>query len=63
MKINKPKLIAALLTLLAVAYLAVLVVLVLITDDNDTAHAILFCGVFGPIIIGILYGMFLSIIE
>lgn len=63
MKINKPKLIAALLTLLCVAYLAALVVLTLITDDNDTAKAILLGGTFGPIIIGILYSMFLSIIE
>ena len=38
MKINKPKLIAALLTLLGVAYLAALVVLTLITDDSDTAR-------------------------
>lgn len=63
MKINKSNLIAALLTLLAVAYLAVLVFLAINTENSDTAMAILCGGIFAPIIILILYGMFLSIIE
>lgn len=63
MRINKSKLIAALLTLLAVAYLGVLVYLAINIDNSDTAMTMLCVGIFAPIIIGILYGMFLSIIE
>lgn len=63
MKVDKSKLIAALLTLLGVAYLGVLVYLAINTDNSDTAMTILYVGICAPIIIGVLYGMFLDIIE
>lgn len=53
----------ALLTLLAIAYLGVLVFLAINIDHSDTVMAILCGGIFAPIIIGILYGIFLDIIE
>lgn len=63
MRINKSKLIAALLTLLGLAYLGVLAYLAITIDDNNTIMAILIGGIVAPIIIAILIGMFLDIIE
>ncbi len=63
MKINKSKLIEALLTLLGLAYLGVLAYLAITIDDSNTIMAILIGGIVAPIIIAILIGMFLDIFE
>ena len=63
MKINKSKLIEALLTLLSLAYLVVLAYFAITIDDSNSIMAILIGGIVTPIIIVIMIGMFLDIIE